>query len=304
MRVIVPGNILLFGEYTVTVPGGKGIAAAVDCWARLEAKPAACLNVTMLFEGKENSWSTSGDSLVDAIFATFEKLAPLPNLQILIDTREFSYPDGTKKGFGSSAAVAVGLTALLLSFAGLNQERLFPLALEAHRAFQGGRGSGYDVAASLFGGAGLFTGGERPSWTPLTQADWWKHLFLVRGDEKVLSREVLGRFEGLDKEVVLRFVEETNALVETLIFSDDIAQVLKIFEAAAKTNRELNERLGIVSEGPKLHALLNHYRARGCAAKPLGAGGEIAALFCPNPEPIPFPRLMVASTGWQIEKGQ
>jgi len=65
---------------------------------------------------------------------------------IVLDTRAFS-DDGSKIGIGSSAALTVALLA------GLSEsEEVLSEGLLAHRAFQGGAGSGVDVATAVRGG--------------------------------------------------------------------------------------------------------------------------------------------------------
>ncbi|MCR4369092.1 MAG: phosphomevalonate kinase [archaeon] len=64
-----------------------------------------------------------------------------------------------KIGFGSSAAASVAITAAALKLHGIGietqgaKEKLFKLAIIAHYKAQGKIGSGFDVAASTFGGA-------------------------------------------------------------------------------------------------------------------------------------------------------
>ena len=74
----------------------------------------------------------------------------LARLSIDIDSRA-GYDAGNKLGLGTSAAVCATLTGALLERCGSALD-VFPLALAAHRAAQGGRGSGVDVAAACHGG--------------------------------------------------------------------------------------------------------------------------------------------------------
>ncbi len=72
-----------------------------------------------------------------------------------IDSSSLAGAEG-KLGLGSSAAVAAAGVAVLLAAGGFDPERdrqrTFALADRAHRAAQGGRGSGADVASAVFGG--------------------------------------------------------------------------------------------------------------------------------------------------------
>src|SRR5690606_11456641 len=102
----------------------------------------------------------SGLDWVDGASADFALLGhvwrqvsadPGGSLEIVLDTRGFFDPaTGVKLGFGSSAALAVALAAAL---AGESvPQRVQEAALLAHRDFQGGHGSGVDVATSAHGG--------------------------------------------------------------------------------------------------------------------------------------------------------
>jgi ERG8-type phosphomevalonate kinase len=143
-----PGKLFLFGEYAV-LAGGWSVVTAVDRRVRAtrrdepgdyrvegadfeDAFPRAVLDE--LSEAIADRWSTGH----------FET-----------DVREL-YEDGQKLGLGSSAASAVALTAAAL----LDEEddvddhrgEIFQHAEAAHRAFQGGRGSGAGLAAASWGG--------------------------------------------------------------------------------------------------------------------------------------------------------
>jgi mevalonate kinase len=66
---------------------------------------------------------------------------------------------GAKLGLGSSAAAAAVAVGVELAAAGVDAdvETAFALAARAHRAAQGGRGSGADVAAAVHGGVIAYT---------------------------------------------------------------------------------------------------------------------------------------------------
>jgi phosphomevalonate kinase len=98
-----------------------------------------------------------------------------------MNTDSFHAPDAagavTKIGLGSSAALSAALCRLLLP-ADASGERLLRCAIDAHRRFQNGAGSGADVAASVMGGVVRFRMDEMPperlSWPHgLQYAAWW-----------------------------------------------------------------------------------------------------------------------------------
>ena len=174
VRLTVPGNILLLGEYAVLEEGGLGLAMAVDIRVRVEASPAESLLIEALWSGSTLSWTPGrpGESLlIDAVVdAVTWWLRRECGARIRVDSTDFFSTDGRKSGLGSSAAVSVALVCGLLHAAGaLSAARGLEarmLAMRAHRRAQGGRGSGYDIVTSFHGGTGLFRGGADPGWDP------------------------------------------------------------------------------------------------------------------------------------------
>lgn len=162
MKLKIPGNLLLLGEFAVTLEGGLGIASTVDKFVSIEVKTAKKLTIH----------SSHSETLI--LFTLDQLFLKRPSLEIFVDSSALFKPNGDKMGLGSSAAVVAGLT---LALTGLKREDAYLKAIEIHRAFQGGRGSGYDVAASLFGAisdstskpltSGLFIGGKVPTYTPV-----------------------------------------------------------------------------------------------------------------------------------------
>lgn len=132
-----PGKIVLSGEYAV-LDGEPAISMAVNRRAIVTLANSS---------GGECNLSTPGFTGTD----TFRILDAVcdgvrPSKDIELDTRAFS-DGGNKIGIGSSAALTVALVA------GLNEsEDVLSEALRAHRAVQGGAGSGVDVATAVRGG--------------------------------------------------------------------------------------------------------------------------------------------------------
>lgn len=150
VRVRAPGKVMLFGEYAV-LEGATARVAAVETWARVAAHAPADA-ATYRIHGQVVD---SPGPFVEAALATVDALR---DAVWDLDSRAFSIEcaDGgrTKLGLGSSAAITVAAVGAARALAGLSarpQDILGP-ALVAHRAAQGGRGSGADVAASALGG--------------------------------------------------------------------------------------------------------------------------------------------------------
>jgi phosphomevalonate kinase len=265
----VPGNLLLLGEFAVTLEGGLGIACAVDRFVTLEVKKGGKLKIES---------SHSNDLILYTLNHLFKEL---PTLEIKVDSSPLFKENGDKMGLGSSAAVVSGLTFACLE--GISKEKAFPIALEIHRAFQGGRGSGYDVAASLFGitneaessktsfvtplSAGLFIGGKHPTYTPNLSLP---RLGLVSGKKPVSTKEMLIKFEAFQEKET--FLKESNDIVKNFLKTRDLK---KAFQEGKKLHETLHKALQIETDFKELDAVLE----KGFIGKPLGSGYELGAFL-------------------------
>lgn len=127
-----PGKVVLSGEYAV-----------------LNGAPAICMAVNRraVATVSDTASDDNPSMLVETVMrAVGSDVAPE------CDTREFATQAGEKLGLGSSAALTVAMLAALDGKAP-ELER----AIEIHRDWQGGNGSGVDIACSLTGGLIEFT---------------------------------------------------------------------------------------------------------------------------------------------------
>jgi phosphomevalonate kinase len=155
-----PGKLVALGEYAV-LDGAPAVVLALDRYAEVSIEPSADVcRLTMLAgadaETRFAAGESSGAPLVDLVAAA----APHLRWAATIDSRAF-FAAGSKLGLGSSAAV---LTAWAGAFAAFARSQGVPVPaprvetlIELHRQFQGGKGSGLDVAASFTGGAITFS---------------------------------------------------------------------------------------------------------------------------------------------------
>ena len=155
-----PGKLVLSGEYAV-LDGAAAISMAVDRRAIVTIVPrdGDCHAVTApgfsdsesLFTGDsgELSWQVGGEdfALFEQVWAATGMSSQEP-LSFTLDTRAFR-ENGIKTGVGSSAALTVALAAAMSAISGADGAGD---ARRAHREFQGGSGSGVDIATSLAGG--------------------------------------------------------------------------------------------------------------------------------------------------------
>lgn len=151
-----PGKVVLLGEYVV-LDGARALVMAVDKRCRAELAPASgergCLKMRMpkLQVAEFGPGEPTGSSLVDALVDRADLGPPWPVWSATIDSSEF-FSDGLKLGLGSSAAALVAFAGASWATAGKPGQPGLAELIRCHREFQGGVGSGIDVAAALLGG--------------------------------------------------------------------------------------------------------------------------------------------------------
>ncbi len=190
LRFSAPGKLLLLGEYAV-LDGAPALLRAVDRRVTVTLTHTGLASAPASGSASESGWSLTAPelgirrltlgpngSLPDAldnslaqqlrlyseVQASVGTLAPAATAyDIVIESAQF-LQNGHKLGLGSSAAVAVALTAALAASRSvtLTPSALFARAASAHSASQGGKGSGGDIAASVYGGHILFRQGSEP----------------------------------------------------------------------------------------------------------------------------------------------
>ena len=289
-RLSVPANLLLVGEYAVTEKGGFGIALAAQPRLLATVSPAASPRIEGIMGSMSFSWDPESGkeppTLVAACLAACRAASashnsatgasrnsaacfgptagpgpwPFAPARVVIDSTAFFDPDGSKRGLGSSAATAVALVASLLALGGIEGEDLrlatYPLAIAAHRNFQGGRGSGYDVAASCFGGLGLFTGGAAPSWEALGGGAPGRRLSpaalprlaLFRGPRAVVSPEAVSRYQAwrlAHPEAFRDFLAASQTGALALADASSPVEALEALRQAAQRGLELGIAIGV-----------------------------------------------------------
>lgn len=277
VRLTVPGNILLLGEYAVLEDGGLGLAMAVESRVRLEAWPAPTLSVLSTWPGHSVDWSPDlrGTSpLVEAAVDTVsEFLGRAVLARVHVDSSAFFTPDGRKAGLGSSAAVTVALVCGLLRSSGHGEggADVPGLALQAHRRAQGGRGSGYDVFTSFYGGSGLFRGGASPSWEPRAlHGDL--QVLLFSGPAPVSTADAVARYfqwKERNADAARQFLLESNSAILAFVQARSPSEARASFGACRQLGIELGRSIGVPAELEAPEGL----DPRWC--KSLGAGNEL-----------------------------
>lgn len=269
IRVSAPGKLLLVGEYSV-VFGGVGFAASVDRCVVASPAPSEPVDTRNLVDScRAYAAMTLGD--------------PPPALAWRADSSRLC-KGGVKLGLGSSAAVAAAaVTSLLVEREGeldvdAERNRIWSIALGAHRAFQGGAGSGIDVAASVFGGVVGFRGGTTPQVTP-RRLPRDLHLVPLWTGRAASTRDLLAAvFDGAANvsQTFEGLLDEMVEVVESLL-AGDAEPTATDWIAAAQRYGALMDRLGALVDAPIVTPMMRRLivlaEELGGAAKPSGAGG-------------------------------
>jgi phosphomevalonate kinase len=156
-----PGKLVALGEYAV-LDGAPAVVLALDRYAEASIEPSADGNCRLTMhapspvERQFRPGAPSGAELLDLVAAAEPRLAWTAS----VDSQAF-FVSGMKLGLGSSAAVLCAFAGAFAAFArsrgcAVPEPRVEAL-IELHRRFQGGKGSGLDVAASFTGGAITFS---------------------------------------------------------------------------------------------------------------------------------------------------
>lgn len=274
-----PGKLLLGGEYAV-LDGAPAVAMAIDRRAVVTVESSAGVGtVRIAGDASANStfaagsgapaWLTGGErlGLFEAVWASSAVTLKEP-LSFVLDTRGFRDPEtGTKYGLGSSAALAAALAAAMAELGGNDPGRVAP---EAHRRFQGGHGSGVDVACSLHGGVIEYrVHGE------VSRLDWPAGLVwaVLWSGQSADTRSKLGRLARRDRSNSRRRLGEAAERLVPAFRSGDADAILDRTRGYAEALKrfDVDHRLGIFDAGHGAMALAA--AEYDVVYKPCGAGG-------------------------------
>ncbi len=168
IHVSAPGRVGLFGGYSILEKGNVSYSFTVDARVHAEVTPAQAIRLKAPQFGLDTTahWKNVLLELEnDVPQATFAKAAVQAALEYLefnrIAIRPFTLTTqsdtafsqgGGKSGLGSSAAATVAMVHAVLLHHGVNDlKNTHHAAQVAHSRAQGKVGSGYDVAACVFG---------------------------------------------------------------------------------------------------------------------------------------------------------
>jgi phosphomevalonate kinase len=282
IRASAPGKFVLSGEYAV-LDAAPAICVAVDRRATVTIETGAgdhhlvrapgFTTTTGCFKADRDglAWLSGGGDfgLFEAVWDASRPKGDAGPMAISLDTRAFRDPSsGSKIGLGSSAALAAALAVALEAIGGA---RARDAAHAGHRAFQGGAGSGVDVACSIAGGVIEYRMADRQS-KPL---EWPRGLYysVMWSGVATGTRGRLARFDQLPDSPSRRALREASSAVATALERDRANEVLEALGEYTRVLSRFDEAhaLGIFDAG---HASIAGQDAvEGVVYKPCGAGG-------------------------------
>lgn len=285
VTVRAPGKLMLSGEYAV-LAGAPAVLACVDRFVTVTATPRSDGAGDVRITGPQTAsghyalvsgtprWQVGSPAmpLVDAVFAV---VRPAIAMDLTIDSSPF-YEDGRKLGLGSSAAVAVALTAALAGAAHCRD--IVTQAVEAHRRFQHGVGSGADVRAIAYGGTVAQSGGGRA--VEVSSLAWPAALRVV----PVIAAHAADTIDHVsrflrwhrDHPAASGTVGEAAARAQRVVREwrrTDARAIIEAMEAFTQQIDRIDQAAGLGYWAGGHRQLAELAADCGCAYKPSGAGG-------------------------------
>jgi phosphomevalonate kinase len=287
-----PGKLVALGEYAV-LEGAPAVVLALDRYVEAAIGPCedgACRLTVRAAEVVEQRFApgtSSGAPLVDLVTATVAE--PLA-WSGTIDSQAL-FAGSAKLGLGSSAAVlcawAGAYTAFARSRGAAAPELGVAELIDLHRRFQGGKGSGLDVAASYTGGAITFSlaasGVPQIGSVRLPNSVGFAGIFAGRSASTpglVAHYRAWRRDRPREAEALMRRLAALAEAGCAALQAGDAAAWLDAFATYGRGLQELGEAIGadiVTAE----HREIGVEAARhGVAYKVSGAGGGDLGLAC------------------------
>ena len=331
-----PGKLVLLGEYAV-LEGAPALAVAVDRRARVRLRPRADGQITVHAPQLDSTVATARIDAhgrlqwqcADALAHRLQLVAQLwdglakeglltglyPGFKLEIDTAGFMLetPVGRSKlGLGSSAALTVALASAFVRAAGheiLLADRSAWLArlVTMHSDWQGGQGSGVDIAASLVGG--MITYRRDPNVaTPSVAARGWPpagtHWLWVWSGQAVSTGGFLQRlrqWREASQDAYAQHMQRLGELSQTAIavMDGDASRFVAGVAAYSQALEDFAAASGLAIFSPSQRQLAQLAGQQGAAFKPCGAGGDIGVVVADSQERLAMLRRSIMAAGLQ-----
>ena len=295
-----PGKIVLWGEYAVLAGAPAGVLA-LNTYANVTAAPSpdnrwhfssAGFNANPASCDSQDLPTQPAAGFVGAILEHWQ-ITSLHQcadpLSIHTDSSAF-FAGSQKLGLGSSAAVCTATYSLLCETT--DREATLTEAMAIHKHWQGGKGSGLDIASVWHGGLIHFQAGAAAPATLPADLHWQ----VIFSGKSAGTKDHIASFDAWRQKVnntpLDHLVKASTALCAKPPRLAELAhycEVLKSFDAAANLNIFTHEhtRLGTLAAGS------------GVLYKPCGAGGgDIGIGFSDDPDALAVFRQRAAENGF------
>lgn len=266
-----PGKLVLAGEYVV-LEGARAIVTAVDLRVLLRTAPEAPPLPPEVVATR---------ALAEAAYGACEGGLALDVRALRGETK--------KLGLGSSAAAAAATVALVAGLRGreTSADARFDLALRGH-ASVAPRGSGIDVAASVYGGTLFFRiDGETRNVAAATFPSSVHAVVVYTGEEARTSDFVraIDALGDVERERAMAPLRDAAARCVCAFEDDDAPALIAGVRAHHDAMAVLGEAAGVPIVEKNLAAIALRATRFGGAAKPSGAGGgDVAIAFFDAPD--------------------
>ena len=279
IRARAPAKIFISGEYAV-LAGGKALVSAINRYAEVNLYPKTTgwSFLSKGFEGYSeyesiddhtptNELNISDPARMVAALKQAQAIEKIPgSARLELNTTSF-FRGSTKLGIGSSSAIMVALAGAL---SGTEKKLSFQSLHTAHQIFQGGVGSGADIAAAYHGGLIAYKNNLAEK---VHLADAIGIVFVFTGYSTNTS-EMIRSFEKWRQGNLPTELEELINCSSTLadcteMYHQFLTQMAEYIQALGRLDRAA--QIGIFGEG--------HLAAKALAEdlkvlyKPCGAGG-------------------------------
>jgi phosphomevalonate kinase len=316
-----PGKLVLLGEYVV-LEGAPALVLAVNrrAQARIETREDGICEVHAPDLGVSGARITVDDgawrwlcdeatasklSLVEHVWQGLvrEGLAPeaKQGFSLHLDTSGFFNASGAvraKLGLGSSAALTVALASALATFAGhadvlSDRSQWLRRLLHMHGGWQGGRGSGVDVAASVAGGLiryQLLGQAREPTFTQLPWPMSNVHCLFVWSGQSVSTNDFLQRLAQWRTSHAADYASHMNKLgtVSEAAFDalrrEDTKSFIDLTKEYALALQQFGHACGLEIYSPEQKKMAQMASEAGVSYKPCGAGGDFGVVFADDAE--------------------
>ncbi|MBN1945438.1 MAG: hypothetical protein JW797_07145 [Bradymonadales bacterium] len=303
-----PGKLFVLGEFAA-LKGAPALLMAVNRRVQIERlqrteagweiheEPDARVSIISI---EELSGAPVEGTLAAAAARTLVEAGFSLPPRVLLRADRTALVDGYGQplGLGSSAATAAAYVAVLAP--DLDNNTMVSLAVAAHRRFQGGVGSGYDVACCCAGGlvevssqGGRLTrvGEEcRPAPPPSTTSGMLPEslvLLVGRGKSIASTSVILSRLDGIQREnpLIGPLIQELGAASEagcSAVRSGQDRQLVEAMRCFCAIEAELGELSGLKLVPQAVGMIANQLERLGGACKPSGAGCDLVVALVPR----------------------